>query len=100
MVVCSGDWSYRLFNVKTMLLMRRYLMLLVFIIILTMIFQADLDAQCPMCKLSAESNLRDGGSAGKGLNAGILYMLSLPYLIVSGLGYLWYKNRKNLDSES
>ena len=74
-------------------------MLVVFSIVLMVIFQSDLDAQCPMCKLSAESNLRDGGSAGKGLNAGILYMLSLPYLIVTGLGYLWYKNRKNLDSD-
>lgn len=74
-------------------------MLVVFSIVLMVIFQFDLDAQCPMCKLSAESNLRDGGSAGKGLNAGILYMLSLPYLIVTGLGYLWYKNRKNLDSD-
>jgi len=82
-----------------MLLMKRLLMLVVFSIVLMVIFQSDLDAQCPMCKLSAESNLRDGGSAGKGLNAGILYMLSLPYLIVTGLGYLWYKNRKNLDSD-
>lgn len=79
--------------------MKRLLMLVVFSIVLMVIFQFDLDAQCPMCKLSAESNLRDGGSAGKGLNAGILYMLSLPYLIVTGLGYLWYKNRKNLDSD-
>jgi hypothetical protein len=79
--------------------MKRLLMLVVFSIVLMVIFQSDLDAQCPMCKLSAESNLRDGGSAGKGLNAGILYMLSLPYLIVTGLGYLWYKNRKNLDSD-
>ena len=79
--------------------MKWLLMLVVFSIVLMVIFQSDLDAQCPMCKLSAESNLRDGGSAGKGLNAGILYMLSLPYLIVTGLGYLWYKNRKNLDSD-
>jgi len=80
--------------------MKRLLLLVVFSIALMVIFQSTLDAQCPMCKLSAESNLRDGGSAGKGLNAGILYMLSLPYLIVTGLGYLWYKNRKNLDSET
>ena len=76
------------------------LIALVFIVIIMMIFVApDLIAQCPMCKLSAESNLRDGGTAGKGLNAGILYMFAMPYLLVGTLGYLWYKNRKNYDKE-
>lgn len=59
----------------------------------------ELTAQCPMCKLSAESNLRDGGTAGKGLNAGILYMFALPYLLVLTLGLVWYRNRKNYDQE-
>ena len=51
-------------------------------------------AQCPMCKIGAESNLKNGGTAGSGLNAGILYMLAMPYLLVSTLGFIWYKNRK------
>jgi hypothetical protein len=76
------------------------LLALAFIVIIMMIFVTpDLLAQCPMCKLSAESNLRDGGTAGKGLNAGILYMFAMPYLLVGTLGYLWYKNRKNYDKE-
>ena len=54
-------------------------------------------AQCPMCRMSAESNLENGGTAGRGLNAGILYMLSLPYLLVGAVGYWWYKNRKRED---
>lgn len=76
------------------------LLALAFIVIIMMIFVTpDLLAQCPMCKLSAESNLRDGGTAGKGLNTGILYMFAMPYLLVGTLGYLWYKNRKNYDKE-
>lgn len=61
---------------------------------LLMFFQIDLDAQCPMCKMSAESNLKNGGSAGKGLNDGILYMLSLPYLLVAALAFIWWRNTK------
>ncbi len=57
-------------------------------------FQVDLDAQCPMCKMSAESNLKNGGTAGKGLNKGILYMLTLPYILVASLGYIWWKNHQ------
>ncbi|HMO38032.1 MAG TPA: hypothetical protein PKC76_01525 [Saprospiraceae bacterium] len=54
-------------------------------------------AQCPMCKIAAESNLKDGGQAGKGLNAGILYMLATPYVIIGVVGYIWWRNRKRED---
>jgi hypothetical protein len=77
--------------------MRKIIILVFLTSILLVIFDVDVIAQCPMCKMSAESNLRDGGSAGKGLNTGILYMLALPYLLFSVLGYLWYRNRKNYD---
>ena len=52
----------------------------------------ELNAQCPMCRMSAESNLKAGGTAGKGLNRGILYMLAMPYLLVGTLGYIWWRN--------
>jgi len=54
----------------------------------------QVQAQCPMCKMSAESNLKNGGTDGQGLNNGILYMLATPYVIVFGLGYFWWRNRK------
>lgn len=51
-------------------------------------------AQCPMCKMSAESNLKNGGTAGKGLNNGILFMLATPYLLIGTIGFIWWRNRK------
>lgn len=51
-------------------------------------------AQCAMCKASAEANLKNGGGDPRGLNAGILYMLALPYLLVGAIGYWWWRNRK------
>ena len=57
----------------------------------------DLAAQCPMCRMSAESNLAHGGSAGKGLNKGILYMFAMPYLIVTTLAIVWIRNKKEID---
>lgn len=56
-------------------------------------------AQCPMCRMSAESNLKNGGDAGKGLNNGILYMLATPYLIVGVIGYIWWRNRRREEEE-
>lgn len=72
----------------------------VLLLLILIVFAPELSAQCPMCKISAESNLRDGGTAGKGLNTGILYMFAMPYIIVGTLGYLWHKNRQNLDKEA
>ncbi len=60
----------------------------------------DVFAQCPMCKMSAESNMKNGGTMGRGLNAGILYMLSAPYICVGVLAYLWIKNRKKVAEDS
>ncbi|MBX2893019.1 MAG: hypothetical protein KF734_19060 [Saprospiraceae bacterium] len=56
-------------------------------------------AQCAMCKASAEANLKNGGGDPRGLNAGILYMLMLPYLLVFGIGYWWWSNRRKERQE-
>lgn len=56
------------------------------------------EAQCPMCRMSAESNLNNGGSSGKGLNNGILYMLATPYLMVGLIGFLWWRNRRKEEA--
>jgi len=69
------------------------------IIVFFLITNDDLQAQCPMCRLSAEQNLKDGGTAGKGLNKGILYMLSLPYLLVGTLGFIWWRNKRRLSDD-
>ncbi|MEO7174940.1 MAG: hypothetical protein ABIV51_03805 [Saprospiraceae bacterium] len=66
---------------------------------LLLVVQAStLLAQCPMCKIAAESNLKHGGSAGNGLNFGILYMLAIPYLMVATMIFIWRRNRKKLKA--
>ncbi|MBN8682607.1 MAG: hypothetical protein J0L99_08135 [Chitinophagales bacterium] len=59
-----------------------------------LVFNVPAMAQCAMCKASAEANLRAGGGDPRGLNNGILYMLSLPYLIVGFIGYMWWRKRR------
>lgn len=67
--------------------------------VLNTISPTSVQAQCPMCKMSAESNLNQGGSAGKGLNNGILFMLATPYLLVGIIGFVWWRNRKKEEDE-
>jgi hypothetical protein len=77
----------------------RVLSICVLVVFLVMI-GGDLMAQCPMCRMSAESNMAAGGTAGKGLNKGIMYLFFTPYLVIGTLVFLWYKNRKKVDEES
>ena len=72
----------------------KQIILVLFLSFSGMLVTGDIAAQCPMCKMSAESNLKSGGTAGKGLNAGILYMLALPYTLVGVLGFIWWKNNR------
>lgn len=65
------------------------------VLVLASTFLGELIAQCPMCRMSLESNLENGGTAGKTINMGILYMLVVPYILVFSIGYMWYRrNRK------
>lgn len=71
-----------------------------FVLVLLLVALPEVSAQCPMCRMSAESNLQNGGSAGKGLNNGILYMLATPYLLIGLIGYMWWRNRKQDAQQS
>lgn len=79
--------------------MKRIVIIAFCAMLLLLLFTPEVEAQCPMCRMSAESNLKDGGTAGRGLNAGILYMLSMPYLLVFGIGYVWWKNRRTGEED-
>ena len=81
--------------------MTKYLVRFICLLIVCLLFiSPDVIAQCPMCKMAAESNLENGGSAGAGLNKGILFMLSVPYIIVACLGFVWFKNRNKTEDEA
>nr|WP_157601220.1 hypothetical protein [Persicobacter sp. CCB-QB2] len=52
-------------------------------------------AQCAMCRATVENNVSNGDiGIGASLNTGILYLFILPYLVISTVGYLWYRNSK------
>ena len=50
--------------------------------------------QCVMCKAVAEDSADDGG-LGAGLNRGILYLMAVPYILLSALFFVIYRKRKS-----
>lgn len=66
--------------------------ILVFAVLLFAFTSAN--AQCSVCRASAESNVEHGYTVGRGLNTGILYLLSIPYVLGGVAFTIWYKNKK------
>ena len=55
--------------------------------------------QCVMCKAVAEDSAEDG-SLGRGLNAGILYLMGVPYAIMAFFAWFVFKRKKHPASSS
>ena len=62
--------------------------------LIMLVFQTKLSAQCSMCKAVVEANLKEGGSAGAGLNEGILYLMAMPYIVVLLFGVFYYLQQR------
>ncbi|NME69973.1 hypothetical protein [Flammeovirga aprica] len=71
-------------------------------ITLSLVTTISIFAQCAMCRATVGNNISDGASAiGAGLNNGILYLMVMPYIIISSIVYLWYrKTQKEKQSLS
>lgn len=75
--------------------MKRIAFVLVFILLSAFAVRNTASAQCAMCTISAEQGVKNGNTQSKGLNTGVLYLMAIPYLLIGGLGVLWYvKYRK------
>ncbi len=80
--------------------MKRFSKIFVFLFTLTIfviILDVSASAQCVMCRSTVESNRADDklSKFGNGLNKGILFLMSVPYILVGTVGFLWYRsNRK------
>ena len=68
---------------------------LVFALLLSLLTLATLSpaqAQCVMCKSQVEAARaeRDDYDVA-GLNKGIVYMMTVPYILMGAVGFFWYR---------
>lgn len=80
---------------KTMLAFRCRPLLVVLLVMLLLAAPLASPAQCVLCSTQVEAARQenDGYDPG-GLNKGILYLMAIPYLLMSVVGYGWYQRRK------
>jgi len=67
-----------------MLNMKSKVVLSIFLVVSSMVT----NAQCAMCRAVLESE--EGQSTAEGVNNGIMYLMSIPYLLVAGFGFIIY----------
>lgn len=57
-------------------------------------------SQCAMCRTTIENNYSNGEPGiAAGINVGILYLLSMPYLAIIVISYLWFKSSKSASKK-
>lgn len=79
--------------------MKKALVYFALICLFFAVVPATSQAQCPMCRATLESNLKHGGTAGKGMNKGIFMMFFMPYILVGTMGFIWWRNRRDTQAE-
>jgi hypothetical protein len=73
---------------------------LFFLVLMLIFIQWDAEAQCAMCRTTVESTVSNGRSnIATGLNTGILYLLTAPYLLVGAVAWLWFRQSKQEQKE-
>jgi hypothetical protein len=60
----------------------------IWVFIFYVLFTIEANAQCAMCRAVLESE--EGLSSAEGVNHGIMYLMSIPYLLVAGFGFIIY----------
>lgn len=78
--------------------MKKKAIFILFILVLTFAISPKVNAQCSMCTINAEQGVKNGNTQTAGLNTGVLYLLSIPYLMALIVGVVWYKKyrKKNI----
>lgn len=62
--------------------------------VLSLLISTSVVAQCAMCKATAESATEhvDKG-IGEGLNAGIVYLMIAPYVLLATVGLVFFRKK-------
>jgi hypothetical protein len=65
---------------------------ILFLFVVLLLSDVVIYAQCSICSKTASQM---GEEAGRGLNGGIRYLAAAPFLILSYIGYKWWRNNQD-----
>jgi hypothetical protein len=71
---------------------------LLFLVISMTFFHSSSVGQCAMCKAGVEANLASGDTKAAGLNDGILFLMSMPYIAVFLFALFFYLQKRKTQT--
>lgn len=72
---------------------------LIFVLLFSLII-VDANSQCSMCNAVVESGQKNGSELAEGLNAGILYLMGIPYALLLLMGILLFRKLNQNNTEA
>lgn len=79
--------------------MKKIVLLLLLVIATFSLNIPVVSAQCAMCTINAEQGVKNGNTQTKGINTGVLYLMATPFILIAGIGLLWFRKYKNPASQ-
>tara|TARA_B110001469_G_scaffold10323_1_gene10297 strand:+ start:280 stop:513 length:234 start_codon:yes stop_codon:yes gene_type:complete len=71
---------------------------LFFLVVLMTCFNSISIGQCAMCKAVVEANVASGDTKAAGLNDGILFLMSMPYIAVFLFALFFYLQKRKIQT--
>ena len=75
--------------------MKKHITKSLFLFFVLALLSMDAGAQCAMCRTTLENNVSNGDiGIAAGINFGILYLFSAPYIVIALIAFFWYRTSK------
>ena len=72
--------------------MKKTSLVLLLLVLMSGVLPIAARAQCVMCKSQVEAARAENDDfSPAGLNKGIVYMMTIPYILMGAIGYAWYR---------
>lgn len=79
---------------------RKQIYIAIFFILLVWIVSPVLaDAQCAMCNATASTSTEGKKESALALNSGIIFLMAIPYILLTGIVCIWLWFRKQKKAE-
>lgn len=73
--------------------MKRVLAISVTVFLFVFLLADFADAQCAMCRATAETASKQNTGIGEGLNSGIVYLMLVPYVLLATVAFVFFRKK-------